>query len=122
MSFPWENSPPWQCLVAKTRDSKPFYPTFATVCGVVSGVIGYFVLQLPMVAPKWVAYPYANEFSWMLMMASFYLEERSRRLIMVAFCNDELSFSSNYCFTSSQDLRLSKHVNDDVYNSIYHDW
>lgn len=29
----------------KTRDSKPFFLAFATVCGVVPGVIGYCVMQ-----------------------------------------------------------------------------
>lgn len=29
----------------KTRDSKPFFVAFATVCGVVPGVIGYCVMQ-----------------------------------------------------------------------------
>ncbi|KAK9937342.1 hypothetical protein M0R45_014139 [Rubus argutus] len=35
----------WRWLVTKTRDSKPFFFTFATVCGVVPGIIGYFVMQ-----------------------------------------------------------------------------
>lgn len=30
----------------KTRDSKPFFLAFATVCGVVPGVVGYCVMQL----------------------------------------------------------------------------
>lgn len=36
----------WMWLVRKTRDSKPFFFAFATVCGVVPGVIGYCVMQL----------------------------------------------------------------------------
>ncbi|XP_051128729.1 uncharacterized protein LOC127249784 [Andrographis paniculata] len=36
----------WRWLVAKTRDSKPFFLTFATVCGVVPAVFGYFVMQV----------------------------------------------------------------------------
>ncbi|KAM5586906.1 hypothetical protein ABKV19_005704 [Rosa sericea] len=35
----------WRWIVTKTRDSKPFFFTFATVCGVVPGIIGYFVMQ-----------------------------------------------------------------------------
>ncbi|GER33852.1 hypothetical protein STAS_10013 [Striga asiatica] len=46
MSFLWEKSSTWRWLVAKTRDSKPFFLTFATVCGVVPGVIGYCVMQV----------------------------------------------------------------------------
>lgn len=30
----------------KSRDSKPFFFAFATVCGIVPGVIGYCVMQL----------------------------------------------------------------------------
>lgn len=30
----------------RTRDSKPFFLAFATLCGVVPGVIGYGVMQL----------------------------------------------------------------------------
>lgn len=30
----------------KTRDSKPFFLVFATICGVVPGVIGYGVMQI----------------------------------------------------------------------------
>lgn len=33
-------------MVQKTRDSTPFFITFATVCGVVPGVVGYFVMQV----------------------------------------------------------------------------
>ncbi|KAL6497668.1 hypothetical protein OROHE_027101 [Orobanche hederae] len=46
MSFLWEKSQTWRWLVTKTRDSRPFFLTFATVCGVVPGVIGYCVMQL----------------------------------------------------------------------------
>ncbi|XP_009363321.2 uncharacterized protein LOC103953306 [Pyrus x bretschneideri] len=35
----------WRWIVNKTRDSTPFFLAFATVCGVVPGVIGYFVMQ-----------------------------------------------------------------------------
>lgn len=35
----------WRWIVRKTRDSKPFFFAFATVCGVVPGVIGYCVMQ-----------------------------------------------------------------------------
>uniref|UniRef100_A0A6N2NBM9 Uncharacterized protein n=1 Tax=Salix viminalis TaxID=40686 RepID=A0A6N2NBM9_SALVM len=45
MSILWEKSEAWRWIVRKTRDSKPFFFTFATVCGVVPGVIGYFVMQ-----------------------------------------------------------------------------
>ncbi|KAI6691686.1 hypothetical protein NL676_028514 [Syzygium grande] len=46
MSILWEKSGPWRWIVRKTRDSKPFFLAFATVCGVVPGVIGYCVMQL----------------------------------------------------------------------------
>ncbi|KAG8385949.1 hypothetical protein BUALT_Bualt03G0098400 [Buddleja alternifolia] len=46
MSLLWEKSQTWRWLVTKTRDSKPFFLTFATVCGVVPGIIGYCVMQL----------------------------------------------------------------------------
>ncbi|XP_059661914.1 uncharacterized protein LOC132307996 [Cornus florida] len=36
----------WRWVVRMTRDSKPFFLTFATVCGVVPGVIGYCVMQM----------------------------------------------------------------------------
>ncbi|KAK9133849.1 hypothetical protein Scep_013377 [Stephania cephalantha] len=36
----------WRWMVQKTRDSTPFFLAFATVCGVVPGVVGYFVMQL----------------------------------------------------------------------------
>ncbi|URE41695.1 hypothetical protein MUK42_12943 [Musa troglodytarum] len=42
----WEKSATWRWLVRRTRDSKPFFFTFATVCGIVPGVIGYCVMQL----------------------------------------------------------------------------
>ncbi|XP_050370610.1 uncharacterized protein LOC126788645 [Argentina anserina] len=35
----------WRWIVTKTRDSKPFFFTFATICGVIPGIIGYFVMQ-----------------------------------------------------------------------------
>ncbi|KAB1212838.1 hypothetical protein CJ030_MR5G010138 [Morella rubra] len=46
MSLLWEKSPTWRWLVNRTRDSKPFFLAFATICGVVPGVIGYTVMQL----------------------------------------------------------------------------
>ncbi|XP_028773347.1 uncharacterized protein LOC114730433 [Neltuma alba] len=46
MSILWEKSASWRWLVRRTRDSKPFFLAFATVCGVVPGVIGYGVMQL----------------------------------------------------------------------------
>ncbi|CAI0448861.1 unnamed protein product [Linum tenue] len=46
MSFLWEKSQTWRWLVRRTRDSRPFFFGFATVCGVVPGVIGYCVMQL----------------------------------------------------------------------------
>lgn len=45
MSFLWEKSETWRWIVRKSRDSKPFFLAFATVCGVVPGVIGYCVMQ-----------------------------------------------------------------------------
>ncbi|KAK4253568.1 hypothetical protein QN277_010224 [Acacia crassicarpa] len=46
MSILWEKSATWRWLVRRTRDSKPFFLAFATVCGVVPGVIGYGVMQI----------------------------------------------------------------------------
>ncbi|XP_057474323.1 uncharacterized protein LOC130762607 [Actinidia eriantha] len=46
MSILWEKSETWRWIVRKTRDSKPFFLVFATVCGVVPGVIGYGVMQI----------------------------------------------------------------------------
>ncbi|XP_057984214.1 uncharacterized protein LOC131168637 [Malania oleifera] len=40
---------------------------------------------------------------------------------MGAFCNDDLSFPPLYSFASSQDLRFSKHVHDNVHGNIYLD-
>ncbi|URE41698.1 hypothetical protein MUK42_12943 [Musa troglodytarum] len=34
----WEKSATWRWLVRRTRDSKPFFFTFATVCGIVPGL------------------------------------------------------------------------------------
>ncbi|XP_077241577.1 centrosomal protein [Tasmannia lanceolata] len=45
MSILWEKSETWRWIVRKSRDSKPFFFTFATLCGVVPGVIGYCVMQ-----------------------------------------------------------------------------
>ncbi len=46
MSILWEKSETWRWIVRKTRDSKPFFFTFATGCGVIPGLIGYGVMQL----------------------------------------------------------------------------
>ncbi|TXG71392.1 hypothetical protein EZV62_006327 [Acer yangbiense] len=46
MSILWEKSESWRWIVRKTRDSKPFFFVFATVCGVVPGIIGYCVMQV----------------------------------------------------------------------------
>lgn len=46
MSFLFEKSETWRWIVRMTRDSKPFFFAFATICGVVPGVIGYGVMQL----------------------------------------------------------------------------
>ncbi|XP_073004885.1 uncharacterized protein [Typha latifolia] len=45
MSILWEKSQTWRWLVRQTRDSKPFFFTFATLCGVIPGVIGFCVMQ-----------------------------------------------------------------------------
>ncbi|KAL5061823.1 hypothetical protein RYX36_023560 [Vicia faba] len=36
----------WKWIVRRTRESKPFFFAFATICGVVPGVIGYGVMQV----------------------------------------------------------------------------
>ncbi|CAH9094290.1 unnamed protein product [Cuscuta epithymum] len=46
MSILWEKSQTWRWLVRRTKDSRPFFIGFATVCGVIPGVIGYTVMQL----------------------------------------------------------------------------
>ncbi|KAG2324484.1 hypothetical protein Bca4012_038994 [Brassica carinata] len=46
MSFLYEKSDTWRWLVRKTRDSRSFFFTFATVCGVIPGIIGYGVMQV----------------------------------------------------------------------------
>ncbi|KAE8663587.1 CTP synthase [Hibiscus syriacus] len=46
MSILWEKSQSCRWLVRRTRDSKPFFLAFATICGVVPGVLGYGVMQL----------------------------------------------------------------------------
>ncbi|KAA8548091.1 hypothetical protein F0562_004648 [Nyssa sinensis] len=43
------------------------------------------------------------------------------RTSMGAYYNDDLTFSSNFNFASSHDLRLSKHVHDNVHGNIYLD-
>ncbi|KAL6994326.1 hypothetical protein U1Q18_012433, partial [Sarracenia purpurea var. burkii] len=40
---------------------------------------------------------------------------------MGAYCNDSLTFSPNHTFASSQNLRFSKHVHDNVHGNIYLD-
>ncbi|MBA0751140.1 hypothetical protein Gogos_002504, partial [Gossypium gossypioides] len=42
----WEKGETSRWLVRRTRDSKLFFLAFATICGVVSGAIGYGVMQL----------------------------------------------------------------------------
>ncbi|KAJ3674827.1 hypothetical protein LUZ60_005443 [Juncus effusus] len=44
MSFLWEKSAGWRWLVRQTRDSKPFFFTFAALCGVIPGVVGFCVM------------------------------------------------------------------------------
>ncbi|PNX72122.1 hypothetical protein L195_g028011 [Trifolium pratense] len=34
----------WKWLVRRTRESKPFFFAFATICGIVPGVIGFGVM------------------------------------------------------------------------------
>lgn len=46
MSILWEKSGTWRWIVRQTKESKPFFVAFATICGVVPGVIGYGVMQL----------------------------------------------------------------------------
>ncbi|GAB2235070.1 hypothetical protein Droror1_Dr00004350 [Drosera rotundifolia] len=46
MSLLWEKSSTWRWIVRNSRASKPFFYTFATVCGVIPGVIGYCVMQM----------------------------------------------------------------------------
>ncbi|ESQ27180.1 hypothetical protein EUTSA_v10019255mg [Eutrema salsugineum] len=46
MSFLYEKSDSWRWLVRKTRDSRSFFFTFATLCGVIPGIIGYGVMQV----------------------------------------------------------------------------
>ncbi|XP_062093068.1 uncharacterized protein LOC133798656 [Humulus lupulus] len=46
MSILWEKSQTWRWMVRKSRDSKPFFLAFATVCGVIPGIIGYGVMQV----------------------------------------------------------------------------
>ncbi|EHA8587460.1 putative Glutamine amidotransferase subunit pdxT [Cocos nucifera] len=46
MSILWEKSEAWRWLVRRTRDSKRFFFAFATICGVIPGIIGYGVMQL----------------------------------------------------------------------------
>ncbi|KAL1060511.1 hypothetical protein V6Z11_1Z092500 [Gossypium hirsutum] len=41
MSILWEKSETWRWLVRRTRDSKPFFLAFATLCGCCSGCHGY---------------------------------------------------------------------------------
>jgi len=46
MSILFEKSEAWRWLVRRTKESKPFFLAFATICGVVPGVIGYGVMQV----------------------------------------------------------------------------
>ncbi|KAH9614428.1 hypothetical protein KSS87_022745 [Heliosperma pusillum] len=45
MHILWKSSS-WRWIVTKTRDSKPFFFTFAMVCGVIPGIVGYGVMQV----------------------------------------------------------------------------
>ncbi|KAL9230915.1 hypothetical protein vseg_006206 [Gypsophila vaccaria] len=45
MNILWKSST-WRWMVAKSRDSKPFFFTFAMVCGVIPGFVGYGVMQV----------------------------------------------------------------------------
>lgn len=45
MNILWK-SESWRRIVAKSRDSKPFFFTFAMVCGVIPGIVGYGVMQV----------------------------------------------------------------------------
>ncbi|XP_071730328.1 uncharacterized protein [Rutidosis leptorrhynchoides] len=45
MSFLMEKSSTWRWIVRQTRDSKPFFFCFASVCVVVPCVVGYYVMQ-----------------------------------------------------------------------------
>ncbi|KAH7842430.1 hypothetical protein Vadar_005238 [Vaccinium darrowii] len=46
MSILWEKSGTWRWIVRQTKESKPFFFAFATICGVIPGVIGYGVMQI----------------------------------------------------------------------------
>jgi len=45
MAFLYEKSATWRWIVRSCRDSKQFFYTFATICGVIPGVVGYGVMQ-----------------------------------------------------------------------------
>ncbi len=51
MSILFEKSMTWRWLVKRTKESKPFFLAFATICGVVPGVIGYGVMQVTNLQP-----------------------------------------------------------------------
>ncbi|XP_057949715.1 uncharacterized protein LOC131144840 [Malania oleifera] len=46
MSILWEKSQTWRWIVRMTKESKPFFFTFAAVCGVIPTIIGYGVMQV----------------------------------------------------------------------------
>jgi hypothetical protein len=47
MSILFEKSMTWRWLVKRTKESKPFFLAFfATICGIVPGVIWYGVMQV----------------------------------------------------------------------------
>jgi hypothetical protein len=46
MSILFENSVMWRWLVRRTKESKPFFLAFATICGIVPVVIGYAMMQI----------------------------------------------------------------------------
>ncbi|KAG9143893.1 hypothetical protein Leryth_016089 [Lithospermum erythrorhizon] len=46
MSDVLKRSSSWMWVVRKSRESKAFFVTFATICGVIPGIIGYGVMHL----------------------------------------------------------------------------
>eukprot|EP00252_Welwitschia_mirabilis_P019949 TRINITY_DN4765_c0_g1_i1.p1 TRINITY_DN4765_c0_g1~~TRINITY_DN4765_c0_g1_i1.p1 ORF type:complete len:127 (+),score=4.72 TRINITY_DN4765_c0_g1_i1:147-527(+) len=45
MAFLYEKSATWRWIVRSCRESKSFYLTFATLCGVVPAFVGYSIMQ-----------------------------------------------------------------------------
>jgi hypothetical protein len=48
-------------------------------------------------------------------------DESEREKAMGAYCSDDVFLSPMHSFASSQDIRLSKHVHDNVHGNIYLD-